>query len=339
MTYLAEFPKLGLSFELNPVAFAVGDFQIRWYGIILALGFVCGLLYAFSSLKRMNINSDKFFDVVLVGTIGAIIGARIYYVLFYYPLNEFFSVILNIRDGGLAFYGSLIGALACGMIMAKVKKLNVFAVLDVASLGFLIGQAIGRWGNFVNQEAFGTVTDLPWGMSSQNTNGLIVHPCFLYESLLCAIGFLLLHIFTKKFRRYDGQTFLLYILWYGAIRFLIEGLRTDSLFFNFFGAELRISQVLAGLTALLAIVLLIAFRNRTVLSGCGSSAAIEAHGLILGSAEEDSSKKAKKEKKEKNEDNSSTIFGDVDKKLDLEEITLDEDTEENTSSDSKNADE
>lgn len=135
-------------------------------------------------------------------------------------------------------------------------------MLDVASLGYLIGQGVGRWGNFVNQEAFGCATDLPWGMYSDRTAAEVVgnvHPCFLYESILCLLGFVLLHLFTRHLRRYDGQTFLLYIIWYGVTRFFIEGLRTDSLLLP--GIDLRVSQVLAAASALVAVVLLIVFRN------------------------------------------------------------------------------
>ena len=170
----------------------------------------------------------------------------------------------------------------CGGIVAKIRKMNLFAVLDVASLGYLIGQGVGRWGNFVNQEAFGCATDLPWGMYSDRTAAEVVgnvHPCFLYESILCLLGFVLLHLFTRHLRRYDGQTFLLYIIWYGVTRFFIEGLRTDSLLLP--GIDLRVSQVLAAASALVAVVLLIVFRNCHKLTGCGSRKAMEAAGLTV----------------------------------------------------------
>ena len=176
--------------------------------------------------------------------------------------------IFNIKEGGLGIYGGIIGGMLCGGIVAKIRKMNLFAVLDVASLGYLIGQGVGRWGNFVNQEAFGCATDLPWGMYSDRTAAEVVgnvHPCFLYESILCLLGFVLLHLFTRHLRRYDGQTFLLYIIWYGVTRFFIEGLRTDSLLLP--GIDLRVSQVLAAASALVAVVLLIVFRNCHKLTG------------------------------------------------------------------------
>ena len=141
----------------------------------------------------------------------------------------------------------------------KIKKVPILAALDIAVMGFLIGQGIGRWGNFVNQEAFGTETDLPWRMVSENTNNIGVHPCFLYESIWCLLGFGLLYLFSRKYRKYDGQIFLLYLVWYGFERMIVEGLRTDSLYIF----DLRVSQILAGLTMIIGIVLLIVFRKCT----------------------------------------------------------------------------
>ena len=169
--------------------------------------------------------------------------------------------ILAIHSGGLAIYGGVIGGLSGGCIVAKKKKLPIPAILDISVMGFLIGQGLGRWGNFFNQEAFGTPTDLPWRMVSENTGGIGVHPCFLYESLWCLTGFVLLYIFSRKFRKYDGQIFLLYLVWYGAERMIVEGLRTDSLYTPFL--NLRVSQILAALTMLTGIVLLILFRKKT----------------------------------------------------------------------------
>lgn len=260
-----SFPRLGINLEINNVAFSIGDYHIYWYGIIIGIGFILAFIYALLNLKRFKIPSDKFLDCVIVGLITAIIGARLYYVLFswdYYRDNP--SKIFAIHDGGLAIYGGIIGALLGGCIVAKILKLNIPAILDIAALGFLIGQGIGRWGNFVNQEAFGTETDLPWGMMSENTGGVTVHPCFLYESLWCLLGFVLLHIFSKKFRKYDGQIFLLYLVWYGFERMIVEGLRTDSLYTPFL--NLRVSQVLSAVVIIVGIILLIVFRKKNTLS-------------------------------------------------------------------------
>ena len=272
--YNVQFPKLGWEFHIEPTAFRVGSAPIAWYGVIIAAGFILAFLYVLVSCKKMHINSDKLVNCVLVGMVTGIIGARLYYVIFY-PGDMYIRdpmLIFNIRSGGLAIYGGIIGGLLGGVLTAKICKLKIPAVLDIASLGFLIGQGIGRWGNFINQEAFGRETDLPWGMVSEGTRAVVngpVHPCFFYESIWCLLGFALLHIFCRKFRRYDGQVFLLYVAWYGVGRFFIEGLRTDSLLTPF--ASLRVSQLVAAATVLVSVVLLLVFRNRTSLSGCGSA--------------------------------------------------------------------
>ena len=214
------------------------------------------MIFAITSLKKFGIKRDDFIDCVLVGLICGILGARLYYVIFrwdYYSqhLNE----ILAVHNGGLAIYGGVIGSVLGGCIIAKIKKMNIPAVLDVAGMGFLIGQGIGRWGNFVNQEAFGIETDLPWRMVSENTNNIGVHPCFLYESLWCLLGFFILFFWGIKYRKYDGQLALMYIVWYGFERMFVEGLRTDSLYTPFFG--LRVSQIIAGVTFIVGAVILV----------------------------------------------------------------------------------
>ena len=271
MDYHVTFPKLGLEFDLNTTAFSFGDFSVGWYGVIIGCGFLLAIAYALHSCKKMNINADHLLDAILVGVVAGIIGARLYYVIFY-PGDTYRKdpmQIFNIMAGGLGIYGGIIAGLGAGALVARWRRLSVPAVLDVAVLGFLIGQGIGRWGNFVNQEAFGSPTDLPWGMVSEGTGMVAVHPCFLYESIWCFTGFLLLHFFTRKWRRYDGQTFLLYLLWYGTGRFFIEALRTDSLYIDLFVVELKVSQLVALVTVAAALLLLFVLRRRTVLSGCG----------------------------------------------------------------------
>ena len=285
MKYNVQFPNLGISINVDPVAIRLGNFEIYWYGILIGVGFLLAVLYAFSSCKKMNINKDHLSDATIGGLLGGVIGARLYYVAFY-PGTKYMDnplEIFAIHEGGLAIYGGIIGGLLCGALIAKWRKMHVFAVLDVACLGFLIGQCIGRWGNFINQEAFGSATTLPWGMYSQGTGAEVVglvHPCFLYESLLCLVGFVLLHLFTRYMRQYDGQTFLLYIAWYGVSRFFIEGLRTDSLLLP--GIDLRVSQVIAAASVVVSVILLVlgaVFRKKLQLSGCGSRAAMERNGL------------------------------------------------------------
>lgn len=284
MTHHIEFPSLGLQFDVNTTAFTIGSFSVQWYGILIATGFLLAILYASRMCKKMNISSDALFDCVIVGLICGVIGARLYYVIFY-PGDKYINdpiSILNIKEGGLGIYGGIIGGLLGGGIMAKIRKIKVTAVLDIASIGFFIGQAVGRWGNFINQEAFGTSTDLPWGMQSAATALDVVgpvHPCFLYESILCLLGFIFLHFFTRYLRRYDGQTFLCYLVWYGTSRFFIESLRTDSLLIPY--TDLRVSQAVAAVTVLAAVVLLVVFARKTSLTGCGSKKVMELNGIKL----------------------------------------------------------
>lgn len=248
------------------------DIKIYWYGFIIALGVLLAMIYGFKKMRPAGIDPDRGTDVVIGGFIGGILGARLYYILFDSELG--FKDFFNIRNGGLAIYGGIIGAILVGAIVAKIRKLKVVTMLDVAAPCFLIGQCIGRWGNFFNQEAFGTNTDLPWGMLSFRTASFIanhdlvdqdpylpVHPCFLYESIWCLIGFILLHFYFKH-RKFDGEVFLMYIGWYGLGRFFIEGLRTDSLYIG----QIRVSQLVAGTCFLTSIVLIIIFRGITARS-------------------------------------------------------------------------
>lgn len=256
--YNVSFPGLGINgLQINPIVISIGEFKITWYGVIIMTGLLLAVVYAMTvSKKRYGIDPDKLLNCVIVGLVTAIIGARLYYVAFEWErYSKDLSKIFSINEGGLAIYGGLIGALIGGLVVAKISRMNIPALLDLAVLGFLIGQGIGRWGNFTNQEAFGTPTDLPWGMISENTGGVTVHPCFLYESLWCLLGFVLLHFFSKYLRKYDGQVFLMYLVWYGAERTVVEGLRTDSLMTPIL--NLRVSQVLSAVLVLIGLVFLI----------------------------------------------------------------------------------
>ncbi len=264
--YNVSFPGLGINnLPVSPVAVSAGNFQIYWYGVIIGAGLLLACVYAWFSSERFNVDKNKLINCVLVGIVTGIIGARLYYVLFtwdYYSLHPI--EIFYIHQGGLAIYGGIAGALIGGCIVAKIQKMKIMPVLDVASLGFLIGQGIGRWGNFANQEAFGTQTDLPWGMVSENTGGVAVHPCFLYESLWCLLGFVLIHFISRRFQKYPGQVFYMYLSWYGFERMVVEGLRTDSLYlpFQIFGIDIRVSQLLSLLLFIFGIVMLIVNRKK-----------------------------------------------------------------------------
>lgn len=258
-------------FSLDRVMFKIPgtNFEIYWYGFLIALGILLAMIYGFKKMKSVGIDPDRATDAVIGGLIGAILGARTYYILFNDGIT--FKEFFNFRSGGLAIYGGIIGAILVGGIIAKLRKLKLSALLDVVAPCFFIGQTVGRWGNFVNQEAFGTNTDLPWGMMSYSTMSYIaendnlggtvsayapVHPCFLYESLWCILGFVLLHFYMKH-RKFDGEVFLMYIGWYGLGRFFIESLRTDSLYLM----NIRVSQLVAGTCVLASIVLIIVLRG------------------------------------------------------------------------------
>ena len=251
-----SFPNLGgISITMNTIAFYVGNLGITWYAIIIACGFLLGVFYALRRLKEFGLDEDRAMDAIIGGMIGGLVGARAYYVIFSWSLYQGdWSKILNTRNGGLAFYGGLIGALLVAGIICKIRRLNFLAMFDVASLGFLIGQCIGRWGNFVNCEAFGTETDNLFAMSINAGNP--VHPCFLYESIWCLVGFVLLHLYSKH-RKFDGEILLMYLSWYGLGRMCIEGLRTDSLYWGPF----RVSQLLSGLLLVASFITLVLIRS------------------------------------------------------------------------------
>lgn len=264
--YHVSFPGLGINnLEINRVAFSIGSFNVYWYGVVIATGLLLAVIYAYVNADRYGVDRNKLFDCVIVGIITAVIGARVYYIAFY---SGDWSTFFDIRDGGIAIYGAIIGALIGGLTMAKIRKHPFLPLLDVTMVGFLIGQALGRWGNFFNQEAFGYQTDSLFRMISENTyidgQNVAVHPCFLYESVWCALGFLFLHIFNRKFQKYHGQVFYLYLVWYGFERMIVEGLRTDSLYlpFSVFGYDIRVSQALSFVLVVTGIILLIVNRKK-----------------------------------------------------------------------------
>ena len=266
MTDVISFPGLGLQFEVSRVAFSIGSIDIYWYAIIIATGFMLALAFAFKNFPKFGIDPDRAIDVVFFAMIFGIIGARLYYVAFQWDMyKDNLMEILNIRGGGLGFYGGIIGGIIGLIIGCKLRGQNVLAFLDVAGGAVLIGQGIGRWGNFVNSEAFGSNTNLPWGMTSPKIAAYIerhseevmgavmdpnvpVHPTFFYESLWCAIG-LLVFCYVMKKRKFDGQMLLFYLGWNGFGRMIIEGLRTDSLMIGPF----RISQLLGALMFIFAV--------------------------------------------------------------------------------------
>ena len=303
------FPKIGWRFNISDEIFRIplGDnnyFSLKWYGLIIAVGFLLAIIYAYKRADYFKIDRDRMIDVVLVSALFAFVGARLYYVLFSGELDRYLAdplSILKVWEGGLGIYGGVIFAFGTALWMCRVRKVNTRSMFDLASLGFLIGQGIGRWGNFFNQEAYGCNTDLPWGMTGSKIAAglnlgtvtvegfdpsLPVHPTFLYESLWCLLGFVLRHIISKKFYKFKGQLFAMYMIWYGAGRFWIESLRTDSLYLG----TMRVSQLVAVLSVIGGIILLFVFKNYAEHLPKTLAAQTEENELILedGEAPEES---------------------------------------------------
>lgn len=278
MTNTVFFPGLGLEFELNRVAFSVFGHNIFWYGIIIATGFLLAVAYGLWRAPRFSMDPDVITDAIFVVVPSAIIGARAYYVIFnpsvcFAPDGSISLLnIIAFWDGGLAIYGGVIGTVISALLFCKVRKVDFWSGMDITAYGLLIGQMVGRWGNFVNVECYGGVTSLPWRMCSESIanelwqGGMLdskqmydsildgtlgVHPTFFYESVWNLLGFVLLVLLMKRGRKFNGQMFLSYVIWYGLGRSVIEGMRTDSLYF--FGTGIRSSQMLGVLSAVVGI--------------------------------------------------------------------------------------
>ena len=263
-----SFPGLFGDWELNidPVAIHIGH-GIYWYGIILAIAMLAGLYLCMKQAKHYGLTEDNVMDMVLWAVPCCIIGSRLYYVLFNLELYRRtdgsldWGAMVRIWDGGLAIYGTVIVGVIVALIYTKRHKIPFFAMGDLAVMGLLLGQIIGRWANFINREAFGTETTLPWRMKLWLTSfySVEVHPTFLYESLWNLVGLLLILFIVSKGRRFDGENTWFYFLWYGLGRGWIEGLRTDSLYlFNWelFGQRIRVSQALSMVMVAVAAMML-----------------------------------------------------------------------------------
>ena len=264
----------GIHLKLKPIAFTLpfgGGWDIYWYGIIIATGFLLALIYGYKNAKRFNLNLDRVLDVILVSTPVAILSARSYYLIFDGEKLDGFSDFFGFGNSGfsgLAIYGAVIGAFLSGLIMCIIRKVKILDMFDLASMGFLIGQGVGRWGNFMNQEAFGGPTGSSWwGMTSENVRSdflmlgydenALAHPCFLYESIWCIIGFFVINKFSKN-RKFSGQIVLMYGVWYGFGRAIIELLRTDSLMIG----RLKVSCLLSVVISVTSLILLIVLYKR-----------------------------------------------------------------------------
>ncbi len=269
-TVLVKFAGIPFEFEVSKIL-NLGFAEVRWYGAIIAFGFLLAVLLGGRIAHMWKVNLDKMIDILLFGTVGGIVGARAYYVAFewdYY--SQHLSEVYKIWEGGLAIYGGIIGGILAAFVVCKVEKINFYNLLDMGGISLLVGQGIGRWGNYANQEAFGSFTYKNFGMMSDTVaayiqkpevavqyglenvenipqyiaeNNLYVHPTFFYESVWCLLGVLVLYIVMKKYRKFSGEMFLIYGLWYGLERAVVEGLRSDSLYIGNTG--LRVSQVLS----------------------------------------------------------------------------------------------
>lgn len=255
------------AFTGSSVAFHIGGKAIYWYGIIIALGVLLALWFCMHQKEKYGITEDNLMDAVLWGIPLSIVGARLYYVIFY--LDRFrredgsldWGKTVAIWDGGLAIYGAVIAAFLVGLFLSRKKGFKLGAMTDLVVMGFLIGQAAGRWGNFMNREAFGGATTLPWRMQLTTDTGALVevHPTFLYESLWNVVGLLLIVFVVSRARRFDGENTWFYFLWYGLGRFWIEGLRTDSLYlfhWTIGGQPIRVSQALSLVMVLVSAFML-----------------------------------------------------------------------------------
>ncbi|MGI5963612.1 MAG: prolipoprotein diacylglyceryl transferase [Lawsonibacter sp.] len=276
MTNVVSFPGLGLEFTLNRVAFTVLGRPVYWYGIIIASGLLLAVFLCSRWGKRFGITEDQIIDLMLFAVPAALVAVRVYYVVFNLSLYQNpdgslnWSAIFRYSDGGLAIYGAILSSAVVLLIFCHVRKISFLAFADLGVHGLFIGQLVGRWGNFMNVEAYGGPTTLPWRMCSASiaeemlTQGYVdeagytsilsgtlgVHPTFFYESAWNFVGLLMVYFLGKK-RKFDGECFLFYVFWYGLGRAWIEGMRTDSLYL-YVGSSIRVSQLLAAVSAVVA---------------------------------------------------------------------------------------
>lgn len=290
MIHEVTFPGLNLSFTLNRVAITLFGLPIYWYGVIIVTGLVLAVLFCSRIGKRFGITEDQLIDMMLFAVPAALVALRAYYVIFNLDLYRRadgtldWAAIFNLRDGGLAIYGAILSSALVLFLFCRFRKISFLSFADLGVHGLFLGQSIGRWGNFMNVEAFGSTTTAPWRMCSPAiadyllSNGYLdqagsarilsgelgVHPTFFYESAWNLVGFFLVWLLGRK-RKFDGQCFLFYVFWYGLGRTWIEGLRTDSLYlfgWELFGFPIRVSQLLAAVSALVAAVLLLCLHVR-----------------------------------------------------------------------------
>lgn len=276
-----EFPKLfgdkGLRIPINDTVFNLGSFEVKWYGLIICLAVVLCIVLGLKACKNHGMTQDDILDYILFAIPSAMVGARLYYVIFQWEnYAEEPITALYVWEGGLAVYGGVIAALIALLCVAKYKKQSFIRVAGFAMPYIILGQAIGRWGNFFNQEAFGRYTTLPWGMTGNEIEnwvytqvakgvegysvGTLVHPTFLYESLWCFAAFAFMMIYRKKWEKHEGESLCLYMILYGIERTLVEGLRTDSLYIG--NTSVRVSQLLSAVLVIVGVALFADIKRR-----------------------------------------------------------------------------
>lgn len=270
--FLVDFPGLGIQdLPVSRIAFKIVGMPVYWYGLLIALAIIISLLLATRQARHFELTSDDILDTFIALIPLMIVFARVYYVVFnwsYYAQD--LRKVFDTREGGLAFYGGVIGGILAIWLVGRIKKIPASRILDFLIVYVPLGQAIGRWGNFFNQEAFGTPTSLPWGMYSNQTESYLytigmanptspVHPTFLYEFIANLIIFAIL-LRIRSRRRFDFEVILSYLMLYGFVRFFVESIRTDALYIP--GTAVRISMALSALMFVGAIVLLIILRQR-----------------------------------------------------------------------------
>ena len=281
MHYNISFPNLGINLDHVGKSISIFGFEVAYYGIIIGAAILIGFLIAAAEAKRTRQNPEDYLDMGIIGVIAGIAGARIFYVVFSWDMyKDNLLDIFNLRQGGLAIYGGVIAAVITVFIMARVKHLSPFQILDTVAMAILNGQMLGRWGNFFNREAFGEYTDSLFAMrlpldavrsgdvtelmreNIERIDGVSyiqVHPTFLYESLWCC-ALLVILVLYRKHKKYEGEFFLLYIFGYALGRVWIEGLRTDQLLIP--GIGFPVSQALAGCVVIFAGAALVVLRRR-----------------------------------------------------------------------------
>ena len=271
-----EFPNIfknhGIKLNIDEVAFKIGNFEIRWYGLLISGVVLLSIFLALKSCKKYDIDPNDLLDYMIFALPSAIIGLRVYYVIFNFEQYRDNPVsMLYFWEGGLAIYGGIIGGVLALFIVSRVKKQKLLKIIDFVIGYVALGQAVGRWGNFFNQEAFGGPTTLPWGMTGDKIDiyvrsqgwdaGTLVHPTFLYESLWCLIIFITIMLYRRsRFKKRDGECIAIYMMMYGLERMLVEGLRTDSLYIGNTG--IRVSQLLSGIVLVVGIALFIDLKVR-----------------------------------------------------------------------------